>query len=284
MAQNQAIFETIGADDPLGMWTPSVSAAATAPGAVSFSVGGDESDAPQPVVPVFRVNLPADSASAAEAFDASEQYFARVNAALENVPSRLDDLVARTQEQQQKSASDGTGAVSFDVLAFEQQETGPEGDLLALLGDAETEEKITSGEVSFGIGEPVSDAFLQAKAGFKALIEQFNREVLHYAWVETNVAGSQVARTVVDWSGDAQTVWAEGVDESQVALHNRTLKIATQTRNMRLRLFTTIAGGAAKMATLIATPGGAILALPAVYQFVTQVVAQTKQLQSIQSS
>ncbi len=274
-----SIFET-SSDDPLGLWTPSASAAASAPEAVSFSVGGDESDAPQPANPVFRVNLPADGASAAEALDASEEHFARVNAALDGIPAKLDDLVTRTQEQQQKSAS----GVSFDVLAFEQQETGPEGDLLGLLGDAETDEKIASGEVSFGIGEPVSDALLQAKAGFESFIEQFNREVLHYAWVETNVAGSLVARTVVDWSGDAQTVWVEGVDESQVALHSRTLKIATQTRNMRLRLFTTVAGGAAKVATLMATPGGAILALPAVYQFVLQVVAQTKQLQSIQSA
>ena len=91
----KALFETIGMEnDPLGLWQPTVSTAATAPGAISFSVGGEEPD-PQPINPVFRVNLPADNASASQALAAREDYMLSLNAALENIPSRLDGLVAR---------------------------------------------------------------------------------------------------------------------------------------------------------------------------------------------
>jgi hypothetical protein len=62
-------------------------------------------------------------------------------------------------------------------------------------------------------------------------------------------------------------------------LHQRSLHIVTQTRGLHLRLFATIAVGATKVSSLLATPGGAVLALPAVYQYVMQIVAQVKQLQ-----
>jgi hypothetical protein len=275
-----AVFETSGMDDPLGLWTSTTPAAGTAPGAVSFAVGGDEPE-PQPAEPVFRVNLPADSASAAQAMDAREQYIRSLDAALNNVPARLDGLVARTQERQQKAAQ---GGVSFDVSSAEETESGPESDLLALLDDAEAEEKAQSGEVSFGLQETASVALEQAKAGFEALTEQIGREVLHFAWVETTVADALLARTTIGWTGDAQTAFAHGVNDSQVMLHNRNLRIVTQTRNIRLRLFITIATGAAKVSALLTTPTGAVLALPAVYQYVMQIIAQVKQLQSIQSS
>ncbi len=265
---NQATFETTGTNDPLGLWTP-------APDAVSFSV--DEA-VPGPV---FRVNIQAGGASAAEAFTENEMYITRLNAALENVPNRLDGLVVRTQAHRQKTADKG---LSFDAGLLEQQESGPEGDLLALLGDAEVEGKRSRREVSFGIQETTSAAWEQAKAGFEALIEQINREVLHFAWVETNIEGSLIARTTVGWTGDAQTAFLDEISDQQVVLHGRTLRIVTQTRSLRLRLFITITSGAAKVSTLIATPAGAVLALPAVYQYVMQIVAQAKQLQSIQSS
>lgn len=271
-----AVFETSGMDDPLGLWTSTVPAAGT----VSFSVGGDEPD-PQPAEPVFRVNLPADNAAASQAMDAREQYIRNLDAALNNVPARLDGLVARTQERQQKAAQ---GGVSFDVSSAEETESGPESDLLSLLDDAEAEEKAQSGEVSFGLQETASAALEQAKAGFETLTEQISREVLHFAWVETTIADALLARTTIGWTGDAQTAFAQGVNDFQVVLHNRNLRIVTQTRNIRLRLFITIATGAAKVSALLTTPTGAVLALPAVYQYVMQIIAQVKQLQSIQSS
>lgn len=266
---DQPLFESTGMDDPLGLWAP-----AAGPAGLSFAVDDLEPD------PVFRVSLPEED-TAPETFGAGEAYIAQVNAALENVPARLDGLVQRTQARRR----DGQGAgVSFDVLALEERESGPEGQLLALLGDAEQEGRRAGGEVSFGLVEETSAAWQQARAGFEALMTQINREVLHFAWVETSISGSLIARTTVGWTGDADTVYLEDIREQQVVLHGRTLRIVTQTRSLRLRLFITIASGAAKISTLIATPAGALLALPATYQYVMQIIAQVKQLQSIRSS
>ena len=49
---------------------------------------------------------------------------------------------------------------------------------------------------------------------------------------------------------------------------------------MKLRLFVTVAGGAAKVTTLMAA-GTPVLALPAVYQYVMSIVQQVRQLQSV---
>ncbi len=265
--------------DPLGLWQPTVSTTVTAPGPVSFSLG--EEPAPEPAQPVFRIHLPADGASADMAFATQEAYLLNLNAALENVPARLDGFVARTLERQQKSVS---GSISFDTSEFDQPETGPEGELLTLLGDVEAEEKAQGSELSFGLQETTSAALEQAKAGFKALIEQIDHEVLHFAWVETNVAGQLLARTTIGWAGDAETILTEGAMNPQIGQHSRSLRIVTQTRSIRLRLLVTIATGAAKVSALLATPTGAVLAVPAVYQYVMQIVKQVKQLQSIQSA
>lgn len=271
------IFESTGTSDPLGLW-------ATAPQAEMVHFGiGDESNSPPPAAPVFRVNLSGSGESAGEAFESSEAYFAQVNAALDNVPARLDDLVNRMQARQA-----GGNSISFDVASLEA-EPGLEGDLLLLLEDASRPEAADSerGMVHFGIddlsqgaSEPVSQAWQAAKASFDALLEQINREVLHFAWVETKVDGQIIARSEVDWSGDAVTWWAENVSEEQKSLHHRTLNVAARSRNIKLRLFVTVAGGAAKVTTLMAA-GTPILALPAVYQYVMSIVKQVRQLQSI---
>lgn len=266
------IFETTGTSDPLGLWT-----SAPQPEMVHFGIG-DETASPPPDAPVFRVNLPGSSEAAGQAFENSEAWFERVNAALEDVPDRLDTLVSRMQARQAEG-----DPVSFDVASLEG-EPGPEGGLLLLLEDASQPE--AAGPAHFGIEdspqaarEPVSQAWQEARARFDALMEQINREVLRFAWVETKIDGQMIARSEVDWSGDATTLWAETASEEQKSLHHRALKIAARSRNMKLRLFVTVTGGAAKVTTLMAA-GTPLLALPAVYQYVMSIIKQVKQLQS----
>ena len=89
-----------------------------------------------------------------------------------------------------------------------------------------------------------------------------------------------IALSEVDWSGDATTLWVETVSQEQKSLHHRALNVAARSRNMKLRLFVTVAGGAAKVTTLMAA-GTPVLALPAVYQYVMSIVKQVRQLQSV---
>ena len=129
--------------------------------------------------------------------------------------------------------------------------------------------------------DTINPALEQAKAQFNALLEQVNREVLHFAWVETATSDKTLARTTIDWSGDAVTVWDAAISEAQIELHRRTLRFATHSRALKMQMVMTIAGGAGKLSALMATPGGAVLALPVVYKYVRQIMDQVKQYQEL---
>jgi len=259
-----SVFET-STEDPLGLWNPAP------PAALHFGVG-DEPASPPEGVTVYRVNLPASLQASDQALQNSEELFRRVDAALQTVPARLDALAQREKERQQKAA-----AASFDTSAFEV-ETGPEGDLLALL---QPESQSQAAPLHFGIAEDASAAWEQAKAELDSLLAQVSRELLNFAWVETKVSGLAVAQTIVNWSGDAQTAWAQGITPQQISLHSRTLRVASTSRNLKIRLFATASAGAARLTAQLSTPGGAFFALPAVYKFVLQIVQQVRELQAL---
>lgn len=264
------MFETIGSSDPLGLWEP-----APQPGMVHFG-SGDEAASPPPNGPVFRVNLPGRGERAVEAFEASKTRFEQVDAVLGDIPDQLDNLVSQMQARQAAGES-----VSFDITS-PAEKPDPKSVLLNLLNDVSQTQTVSfsAGEQAEPIREPVSRAWQEARASFQDFMEQINREVLHFIWVETTLAGQLVARSQVDWSGDAITLWDEPVSEEQRNLHLRSLEIAARSRNMKLRLFVTVVSGVAKITALM-TAGTPILALPAIYQYVMAIVNQNKQMQSI---
>jgi hypothetical protein len=259
-----SIFEAAGISDPLGLWD-------TSPQILSFGIE-DEANAP-----VYRVNLPESLAASSSALAGQLASFERLQAALKAVPSQLDGLQRRAQ-----AAASG---VSFAVSGA-APESGPEGELLALLAEADStalRETAPDG-LSFGGSEVMSAALGQAKDKFGALLEQVNQDILHFAWVETKIEDLIIARTKVGWSGDSTTLLHGLTTEEHTFLHRQTLEVVSRTRNLKLQMLLTISGGAAKVAVLMASPGGPMLALPAVYQYVMKILDQAKQIQSLQSS
>ncbi|MDI6770306.1 MAG: hypothetical protein QMD04_11620 [Anaerolineales bacterium] len=49
-------------------------------------------------------------------------------------------------------------------------------------------------------------------------------------------------------------------------------------------MITTITTGAAKIAILLATPAGAVMALPAAYKYVNQILSQVREVQALTQS
>ncbi|MBA4379258.1 MAG: hypothetical protein C0393_00955 [Anaerolinea sp.] len=265
MPAPDSIFEYIGvadSSDPLGLWR-------TAPltAGVSFDVSG--TSLPLPENPVWRVNLPADASAVEDAFRRAEAQMAASQQALEQLPDRLDDFAKRSQPR-------ADGGVSFDAASYSVAQGTPEA---GLLGVMDSYRALETGQVSFGVGELAGEAWEQAKVQFQDFMEQINREALHFAWVETIVDGNLVARTTVDWGGDSETVWSEDITPDQMGLHGRTLNLAAASRNLKLRMFTTITTGAAKIAVLLATPAGAVMALPAAYKYVNQILSEVREAQ-----
>lgn len=265
------VFETT-ASDPFDLWQ-------AAPQPVSFALGDENPAAPEPVELVYSVNLPASFEASSQALSERESRFAQLDGALTSVPARLEALVTRLQA----ARPEGQGGVSFALPASEADST-PEGELLALLAESETAARSGSGPegVSFAFNEPTSAASREARSGFENFLAQLNHEVLHFAWVETKISNQFIARTEVGWSSAAKTFWVVGLSAQQQALHQRALTLTLRTRQVKMRLFATVASGAAKVAVLTAA-GTPVAALPAMYQYVTKLIALAKESQSTQT-
>jgi hypothetical protein len=265
------IFES-SSTDVLGLWTgvpqsTGLSFGLDSDGTQTGPFGGEGE--------FYRTNLPTDSEAARDIFATSTSHFERVEGALSEVPGRLDTLVANGL----KVPAKGTSDASFSTGELPNPIT-PEDELVSMLAAARAGEDSTA--QSFGIGDSILESWEIFRAQFEALLALVERDVLHFAWVETNVGGEIVARTSINWGGDVQTIFAEDVERNRSSLHEHTLGTVIRTRHLRLRLAVTVAGGAVKIAAALGGPAGPFLALPAVYQFVTSIVAQAAELQSIQ--
>ena len=266
------IFEVIGSSDPLGLWDSN-------PQVVSFGVG--EENTPEPIGPVYRVNFSDNLEFSNNALAENLASFERMKAALDQVPTQLNGLVRRVHEEKQQKAASGVSVVLADL----QPESGPEGELLSLLAISDSAALGGTGQegVSFGLISAASEVLGPAKEKFEALLEQVDHEILHFAWVELKIAGQIIARTKVGWSA-SHTIWIEAISIEQMVMHTRTLKVVSLTRHLKLHLLLTVVIGAAKMAQLMVAPGGAVVAQPAVYDYVKKILDQVKEIRSVQSA
>jgi hypothetical protein len=134
-----------------------------------------------------------------------------------------------------------------------------------------------SGEISFALGEQ-EGKLEEATNQFQAAMQRMLRLVAHFAWVETQSQGALLGRTIVTWTGDMDTLWGAGLSSGQFELHERSLQAALASRNTLLRTWLVTSQAAIKLSILVSTPGGAILALPAAWRLVNQILAQARQL------
>ncbi|MGH2523857.1 MAG: hypothetical protein ACRDH2_15235 [Anaerolineales bacterium] len=247
-------FSDPGLSTPPETFGPWSVAPAPASGFVSF----DAASPPQLDGMVWRVNLSADPNVAAGQLQQAEAQIQASQAALSAVPGRLDKLVEHVQRE--------GGMVSFGVPG-EMELAQPEAELLQWL------EASQSAQVSFGLTDVFGDAGEQAREQLRVMTEQMTRLMAYAAWVETRVEAHLLARTVVGWGGDADTLWRVDAQPDQRQLHSRTLALALASRTLWLKTIITVAQGALKISLLLTTPGGAVLAVPVAWKFVNQVLA-----------
>ena len=223
----------------------------------------DASDQAEAQIIYWRMDLPADAQLAAEHIAMAEKQAMAVQGKLAEIPSRIDSMLhAEVRSDQQ--------LLEFSAPPESQPELpSAESDLLRWL------ENLEPGSVSFeAAAAPVE---IESKTGeFRQQLEQMTRSLSNLAWIETQQSGRILARTAVDWTGDQHTTWiaASGVEEHY--LHQQSLQLAITTRLTRIRALIVIVRGAARLATLATVPGGALLALPAIWKFTSQVLAELR--------
>lgn len=213
------------------------------PDVASGGVAFDAAGPPDGVA--WRVDLPADPAAAARLLDDRAARLAAVQRALPQAEQRLKSFVASTAQ-----------AASFDPAM-----PAPERELALLV-------QAVRGPESFFPGEQWQDIAGQARAFF----ERVRQALLYLAWVETSQDGAPVARTRITWLGDVETVWQHGAGPQQAALHQKTLALALESRAAWLHIAVQIVRNAALLSTILSGPGGAILAVPAVWRFIKDVL------------
>lgn len=237
MATFTLLDPTPGAQAPPGPW-----GARPAP-APSFSTeAGPEANAP-----IWSAQLSGDLAAARAELDAA-------------------DLTLRRQEQALDLATERMGRAARGGASFAAGLPAPERELLLVLEDMRQPR---------GASFSTSAAALhleQAQAQFRAFAAQVRATLGNYAVVETRVAAALVARSSVSWTGSMRSLLLAGISADQHELHRRTLALALRSRAALLRTFATVTRGAAIVATAISSPAGPLLALPAAWRFVSQLL------------
>ena len=229
----------------------------------SFSAFGTAPEEEKtPGAPVWVMDLPEDPTAAGQKLDAMQAQLETAQAALEDIPGRLESL-------EEQVTSEAKGGISFEAAAA----LPPlESELLASLQQIETGPQA----MTYGLLPFERFNLEEAQREFLAAQQKLLHLFAYLVWVETRIQGELVGRTSVGWGGDADTLYRDGVTLEQVGLHRRNLNLALKSRLTMLRMLTISASGAAKIAVLVTTPGGALLALPVVWKYVNQLLKELK--------
>lgn len=233
--------------------------------AVAFGASAPE-DSPSAT---WHLDLPLDQQAASQVLEAySYQAQASVQI-IEDLPERIDNLVTRVQ------AANASG-VSFSTI---EQSDLPleEADLLDSLFEIDRMET----QVSFGLEEKLPKDWQAPYQQFQSTAARVLRSISHLAWVETSQAGRLIGRTSVGWAGDMETMYAIALLPQQLDLHRHSLEIALVARHALIRAFTATVATASRLSLLLATPGGALLSLPAVWKYVNQMLSEVEKYKAV---
>jgi hypothetical protein len=232
----------------------------------SSDVSFEAAATPVEQVSLWSLDLPADPEAAAATLAQAEAQLQATQALLDETPARLEAFAARLQ----------SGAEAHFGLesAGEASIGAAEAALLPWI------DLLQPGQVSFG-GEGLSRGDVSAAISqLRQAVEDLLGQVLYLARVETRQQGALLASSLVDWTGDMDTAWGEAVSADERSLHQRSLALALKARIALLRIILTTTQGAVKISALIAAPGGALLALPAAWKYVGQLLAAISEAQS----
>lgn len=235
-------------EDELGVWSASPANRAAA---ASFS--GAATTAPGSEGVFFRAALPAQPQHARRSLDLLGTRLARAGGGLDDASARLERFAAGGYFQ--------VGAFSAPAAPG----APPEADLVAWVWAA----RGVGSFAPYGAGaQNISAAAKEAAA----CLERARRLLSGDSLVETRSGGQRLGLTLLPIGGDLSTAWGTRLDSEAIALHNALLEHAVCTRRAWLKMAALLARGALQLAVLF--PTAPLLALPAAYRFIRQVIHQ----------
>jgi len=237
-----------GGEDPLGLWD------VPQDDAVSFSAA----DSTPPTEPTWRIELPESPAEAQAILAGQIQASKLVHQDLANANRDLTYI-------------GGTEGVSFstsDPLLAQKTE---------LLGTLDAFQSPVSYSLLRRKDKEKESGDQESHQQWLAFVKRVQQIVADYAQIETALAGRDVGRTAVGWTGDFTTTWEPNVTLEMMRTHRQSVHLALDSRIALIRVVSVVAAGAAGLAVKAAIPGGQVLLLPAVWRFVRDVLAELRQ-------
>jgi hypothetical protein len=207
---------------------------------------------------VWEVDVGGDTARATTVLQEPAAQLAAVARALQAVESRLQSFMNATRSQQESLSYSAAGIGLGQAERWLALAMAPEGQAFALGGlRSEVDEALHraldfSNQVRLTLGQP--------------------------ALVKSSAGGRPLGRTRVGWSGDVRTAWGTGLSRAAAAIHGQAVRLALATFQSWLRIVTLVAAGAVQLSLLLPSGIGALAALPAAWNFITDILAEYQRL------
>lgn len=260
----QFVFHVPGAGeivDELGVWqAPAVEETA-------FEIAGSEPAARPEAEEISRweIILPADPLFAERALAQHESRLRASSLALRLAQTRVQNFVA--------TGGSPAAADSFAIGSGRRLDTAPEQALNAWVQAA--------GEESFAFPPKLPPGAEAAAREVQDFLEKVRNTTRYLAFIETSQGSTRQALTIVSWGGDFQSVVKPAASARSQEKHARAVELAVGTRDAWIRMGFIVLRGAVQLSVLF--PTNPILALPAAYKFIRQVLQQIQAIQDLQT-
>jgi hypothetical protein len=267
-----AVFELDGAlaaaipELAVGPWTR------TATGLFAFDATASPAAAAS-TASLWRVDLARDDAAARTALARGEHSIAATHAVLDDLPHRLEQILAEMQASDDLAAP--TGAASPPIVP--PQLPAAESNLQAALAGADLPPLLEW--PSWSTEAPRSDAAAAPPGEDPGRLAQALERIVDLARgrarIETRLEGALVAHSITTLSGDTELWIAPRLSSSSARLHARSVAAAVRTRHAWARILTLVVRGCGRLIAL-GLPAGGLAALPIVWRFVRDVLREIR--------
>ncbi len=261
-AAAEFVFRLSGAGevvDELGVWqTPAV-------GEAAFDLAGLERASRSEMEQVSRweVGLPADPLAAERALAQHETRLKVASVGLVQAQARVHNFVA--------AGGSVSEADAFSLVPGAAPDARPERALSSWMQAAQEE--------SFAFPPKLPAGAEAAAREVQAFLEKVRNTTRYLAYIETSQDGVRQALTIVSWGGDFQSVVKPATSSRAQAKHTRAVELAIGTRDAWIRMGLIVLRSAAQLSLLF--PTNPILAVPAAYKFIRQVLDQIQAIQDL---
>lgn len=258
--------------DILGLWQ-----AAPQPVSIAYSISsevtvGGEGNNLSSIV--WSVSLPSDSVEAEQTLQKQAYVLGSTQRAITASGKFLERL------------SPSQAMVSFSANKIDQL-PNPEARLMVNLTHLQGDVAATTYSLGLTSRLPgFPESWQETITAYQQFVQQIFQLLAPTVRVETKIESVLLAYTLVRLTGDFETIWTEqdsaksgsAGDEEKQKMHRRILSLTVESRLALLQLLAQTSASAAALAAKFSIPGGAVVALPAAWRYIQDVIKQAQRL------